>query len=335
MKKDMTNTISNNNKQLFFAFSALIIFLQLSCGQNKKIDLSTIEIDANWTVEHNPSQSIDSIIIFNSANIIKNTGDTIYRITTHAENRRLDSLRDVEKKLGHPINPFSPSEMTHQGFTINENSNFSIIAYDTLGNEALKFVDDKFQKGVYEVYFAIYSILTPGTYILKMSNQLVEQHIKLKVKDIDWNHKNHLEISKVNPVFIELTNLNHGQTLDSIIIFNTGKVITTTGDSIYNITTKAEKRRLDSLNEIQMKQKYPNPFSPPTLFLPYDVSEEGFFSITVYDSLGNKLKQLVNANVPKGEYWVYFDIYSVLPAGVFYSEVSTPNEKRIQKYKIK
>ncbi|HEY3250952.1 MAG TPA: hypothetical protein VGK25_07525 [Ignavibacteria bacterium] len=170
-------------KQLLFAISVSIIFLQLSCGQNRKIDVSTITIDAEWTVQHNDSQTIDSIIILNTGKIIRTSGDSIYSIITHTENRRIDSLRDVEKKLGHPINSFSPAalEITHQSFTLNENVNFSVFAYDTTGNEVLKLINDKFSKGVYEVYFAIFSILKPGSYILAITTQLVEQYIKLKV----------------------------------------------------------------------------------------------------------------------------------------------------------
>lgn len=165
-------------KQLLFTCSIFIIFLFTCCSSKDKIDVSSIEIDGDLTVEHNPSFTIDSIIIFNTGSIIKSTGDTIYSITTKAEKERVDSLREAQKNQ--PANPLA-QPTTRQTFTLNENSYFSIIVYDTLGNEVIKLIDDKFPKGKYEVYYAIYSILQPGSYILAMSSQLVEQYIKLKV----------------------------------------------------------------------------------------------------------------------------------------------------------
>ena len=42
-----------------------------------------------------------------------------------------------------------------------------------------------------------------------------------------------------------------------------------------------------------LHQNYPNPFNPITT-LRYDLPEDGFVNITVYDMLGNVINQLVN-----------------------------------------
>ena len=156
----------------------LITVCIFCCSRKNQIYISAIEIDGELTVHHNPAQTIDSIIIFNTGKTITTTGDSVYSITTSAEKRKSDSLSSF-KKDSIP-NQFAPP-VVRQSFTMNENRYFSIIAYDTTGNEVIKPIEDKYTKGIYEVYFSIYSVLKPGTYILKMSNQMVEQHIKLKV----------------------------------------------------------------------------------------------------------------------------------------------------------
>jgi len=46
-------------------------------------------------------------------------------------------------------------------------------------------------------------------------------------------------------------------------------------------------------------QNYPNPFNPVTT-LRYDLPEDSFVAITVYDMLGNIIKNLVNQNENSG-----------------------------------
>ena len=46
-------------------------------------------------------------------------------------------------------------------------------------------------------------------------------------------------------------------------------------------------------------QNYPNPFNPTTT-LNYDLFEDSFVSITIYDMLGNVVKNLLNINQLSG-----------------------------------
>ena len=52
----------------------------------------------------------------------------------------------------------------------------------------------------------------------------------------------------------------------------------------------------DNLN---LHQNYPNPFNPFTT-LRYELTKDDFVTITVYDILGNVVKNLVNANQLSG-----------------------------------
>ena len=52
-------------------------------------------------------------------------------------------------------------------------------------------------------------------------------------------------------------------------------------------------RQNNILTEFKLNQNYPNPFNPVTNIL-YNLTEDGFVKITVFDILGNVIKKLVN-----------------------------------------
>ena len=52
-------------------------------------------------------------------------------------------------------------------------------------------------------------------------------------------------------------------------------------------------------NDFNVFQNYPNPFNPVTS-LSYDLLEDSYVSVTIYDVLGNVIKNLVNANQSSG-----------------------------------
>jgi len=124
------------------------------------------------------------------------------------------------------------------------------------------------------------------------------------------------------------------QTVDSIITFRSGEVIST-GQPIYTITTKAEKRKTDSLTEVRKREKFPNPFAPATTFLPYTLMEKSLFRIAIYDTLGNEVANLINMELPFGEYLVNFSIYSVLKPNTYLLEIKYSDFTRVRKLIIK
>jgi len=65
----------------------------------------------------------------------------------------------------------------------------------------------------------------------------------------------------------------------------------------------------------KLNQNYPNPFNPSTI-INYQIPEEGFVTLKVYDILGNEVKILVNENKPVGSYNIRFDA-SGLASGMY------------------
>lgn len=85
--------------------------------------------------------------------------------------------------------------------------------------------------------------------------------------------------------------------------------------SIINVTSIPEK--------FTLSQNYPNPFNPSTT-IKFSTSERGFANLTVYNSLGMEVKNLLNENVTEGVYSVDFN-GSALNSGVYFYKLTFTN----------
>jgi len=56
----------------------------------------------------------------------------------------------------------------------------------------------------------------------------------------------------------------------------------------------------------QLKQNYPNPFNPSTT-IPYTLNESSLTKLTIYNTLGQEVRTLVNENQGPGVYGVVWD----------------------------
>lgn len=81
-------------------------------------------------------------------------------------------------------------------------------------------------------------------------------------------------------------------------------------------------------------QNYPNPFSDLTV-IEYFMKQDEMISVTVYNVLGQKIKQLVAMNQPAGHYRVAWDRTNLqgikVPPGVYFYQVETRDYKQIKK----
>lgn len=69
-----------------------------------------------------------------------------------------------------------------------------------------------------------------------------------------------------------------------------------------------------------LAQNYPNPFNPSTT-INYNISESGFVNLSVYNSLGKEVRNLINSNVNAGTYSVDFN-GSELNSGVYFYKLT-------------
>jgi len=70
------------------------------------------------------------------------------------------------------------------------------------------------------------------------------------------------------------------------------------------------------INDFKLSQNFPNPFNPSTK-ISYRINKSGTASLSVFDSKGNKVKNLFNERKNAGEYTVEFDGTN-LSSGVYF-----------------
>ncbi len=73
-----------------------------------------------------------------------------------------------------------------------------------------------------------------------------------------------------------------------------------------------------------LTQNYPNPFNPETK-IEFSIPGRGFVNLTVFNSLGEEVRSLVNENLNSGSYRINFN-GSDLNSGVYFYRISYSNE---------
>ncbi len=86
-----------------------------------------------------------------------------------------------------------------------------------------------------------------------------------------------------------------------------------------------------SLNNTNYKlsQNYPNPFNPNTI-LSYQLKENCFVNLTVYNSIGESVIQLVNQQQDQGNHSIEFNAAN-LPSGIYYYKLQTDKYSDVKK----
>lgn len=141
------------------------------------------------------------------------------------------------------------------------------------------------------------------------------------------------ENNTVNPVvFIKLKstdikNIQNIKIKDINAITNDGVIITLKDCNInLNLTDIMDKKTIDCF---ELKQNYPNPFNPNTR-IEYQIPQESYVTLKIYNALGQEIKTLVNRKQNPGVFHAEFNA-SYLPSGIYFYRLTTDNFSEMKK----
>jgi hypothetical protein len=103
---------------------------------------------------------------------------------------------------------------------------------------------------------------------------------------------------------------------------------TTSGIALYSqgavVSVEDSKESEDQFpNRFVLHQNYPNPFNPSTI-INYQIPEEGFVNLKVYNTIVEEVKELVNEYKSLGTYSIHFDAAG-LASGVYIYQIRVNN----------
>ncbi|MCH8032812.1 MAG: choice-of-anchor B family protein [Bacteroidetes bacterium] len=81
-----------------------------------------------------------------------------------------------------------------------------------------------------------------------------------------------------------------------------------------------------------LNQNYPNPFNPATQ-IRYSIANSEFVNLSIFNSLGEKVAELVNQSKPAGEYTVTFDA-GIFSSGVYIARLTAGSFVKIIKMSL-
>jgi len=100
--------------------------------------------------------------------------------------------------------------------------------------------------------------------------------------------------------------------------------ITSFNGTIYRFTSTISSNENEiTPNSFRLEQNYPNPFNPTTT-IKYQLGNDGFVNLKVFNSLGEEIAELVNEFRKGGSYQVTFDA-AELPSGIYVYQISSGN----------
>ncbi len=97
----------------------------------------------------------------------------------------------------------------------------------------------------------------------------------------------------------------------------------TTNGGFGGIVSVDENQNNFVLSNYNLEQNYPNPFNPTTN-IEYQIPEQSFVTLKIYDVLGNEIAALVSDEKPIGSYEVEFKATG-LPSGIYFYRLITGN----------
>jgi hypothetical protein len=139
------------------------------------------------------------------------------------------------------------------------------------------------------------------------------------------------------PVRIKITNLKNGAEYKLVEIVNgeeVGSYRVVSGEEIKISNESVNKLRIEKEGEIpaaySLEQNYPNPFNPSTT-IKFELPEATEVTLTIYNTLGQKVDEIVNTTLQAGRYSYQWNAEK-MASGIYIYELRT--EKFISSKKM-
>jgi len=125
---------------------------------------------------------------------------------------------------------------------------------------------------------------------------------------------------------------------DTIAVhLSAGETELATGDVLFDLVrlekiqsiTIVETEHKPLPNHFVLDQNYPNPFNPTTA-INYQLSDDSFVSLTVFDLMGREITTLINGLQTAGSHTITFD-GSTFPSGVYFYSIHTETYRATKK----
>lgn len=126
--------------------------------------------------------------------------------------------------------------------------------------------------------------------------------------------------TKTDPTDLAFITLRQGSATSAPALIIDGiRIATNWGLAVTGTGTGVEENNSILPTKFELSQNYPNPFNPATT-IKYQVPQNSFVSVNVYDVLGNEVRTLVREEKAAGSYELRFDA-SNMPSGVYFYKI--------------
>ena len=122
----------------------------------------------------------------------------------------------------------------------------------------------------------------------------------------------------------EYYNVKIARTGNSVWACGVGGIIR---KGIINLTAINDMKSV--VQRFSLEQNYPNPFNPSTS-IKYNIAKPGLVKIDVYNTLGQRVKELVNEVKESGSYNISFNSSSI-SSGIYFYKIETPQFSQVKK----